>query len=535
MFRAIYAAMVMLSISVQAQTGFSVSIEEINFRQAPGLQSYVTGQDEAGRWLFVGGRTDGLHLRRPFESFLTAGNNTSIFLLDPYSDSLWSAPLISLPALFAEQLQSTNMEFYQRGQMLYIIGGYSYSPTAGDHITHPYLAAIDVDGVSNAIRKGQPIAPYIRQIQDNRMQVTGGYLGYLDSVFYLVGGQKFMGRYNPMGPTHGPGFVQEYTNAIRAFRIEDDGITLKIAQYNETIDSMELHRRDYNMSPTYLQGGEPGFTVYSGVFQYTADVPWLNTVDISSSGYQPRPAFNQYLNQYHTAHLPMYSESADMMQTVFFGGISRYTLDPVTGQLTDDQQVPFVSTISSIIRYANDSAVETKLPVSMPGLLGTSAEFIPHKDAPYLNHDVLDMDKINGRTLVGYIYGGIESDAPNIFFVNDGSQSRATNRCFQVFVTPDAPTGQQPVALTGNHIFRFSIQPNPADSQVSAEFWTPGDLPILLLVADLQGRPVKMYDLGTPAKGLYRQQLQLGSLAKGQYFVTLQSGNFHNTIRLVLQ
>jgi hypothetical protein len=367
------------------------------------------------------------------------------------------------------------------------------------------------------------------------MQVTGGYLGYMDSVFYLVGGQKFMGRYNPMGPTHGPGFVQEYTNAIRTFSINDDGTTLAIGRYSETIDSLELHRRDYNMSPTYLQGGKPGFTVYSGVFQYNADLPWLNTVDISASGYQARPAFNQYLNQYHTAHLPMYSQSADKMQTVFFGGISRYTLDPITGLLTDDQQVPFVNTISSVTRYANDSVVEARLPISMPGLLGASAEFIPHKDAPYLDHHILDMDAISGRTLVGYIYGGIESDAPNIFFVNDGTQSRATNRCFAVFVSPDAPTGQQAVALTGEHIFRFAVKPNPADSQVSAEFWTPGDLPIQLQITDMNGRPVKLYDLGTPSKGIYRQQLALGSLAKGQYFVTLQSGNYHKTIRLLLQ
>ena len=72
------------------------------------------------------------------------------------------------------------------------------------------------------IINGEAITSFFRQISHPKMAVTGGYVGYLDSVVYLAGGQYFEGRYNPMGPDHGPGFTQEYTNEIRKFKIEDE-------------------------------------------------------------------------------------------------------------------------------------------------------------------------------------------------------------------------------------------------------------------------------------------------------------------------
>ena len=224
------------------------------------------------------------------------------YVIDPVTQQVWSASISTLPQALFEQLQSTNMEFVQRGETLYVIGGYGYSPTASDHITYPNLTAIDLPGAMDAIRNGETIAPFFRQIIDPRMEVTGGQLGRIADHFFLVGGQRFIGRYNPMGPDFGPGFVQEYTNAIRKFRIDDDGTNMTIADYTEVVDTMELHRRDYNMVPQVFPDGSKGYTVFSGVFQYAADVPWLNTVDINGSGWNVVPVFEQLLNQYHTAH-----------------------------------------------------------------------------------------------------------------------------------------------------------------------------------------------------------------------------------------
>ncbi|MEO8068951.1 MAG: hypothetical protein ABI599_14735 [Flavobacteriales bacterium] len=279
-----------------------VVLQEITVPGMPGLHSFAWGQ-HADQWFLIGGRTDGLHRRQPPFAFLAADNNTSAYVVDPVTLQVWSAPIPSLPQAMIEQLQSTNMEFEQRGNTLYCVGGYGYSPTALDHITYPNLTAIDLPGVMDAIRNAQPIAAHFRQITDTRLEVTGGQMRLIGDRFYLVGGQRFIGRYNPMGPDFGPGFIQEYSNAIRRFDIDDDGVNLALADYWTHVDTVNLHRRDYNMLPQVFPDGSEGLTVFSGVFQYASDVPWLNTVDIVDTNYTVVPVFEQLLNQYHTAHV----------------------------------------------------------------------------------------------------------------------------------------------------------------------------------------------------------------------------------------
>ena len=307
------------NLSVQSQTleEFDISIEEITIECIPGLQSYVVGTYD-NKWLFIGGRTDGLHQRQPFAAFQAADNNVMAYVVDPVENECYSASLSALPQSMYEQLQSTNMEYEQRDNMLYITGGYGYSATENDHHTYPNLCAVTVPDLMNAIIDGESITPFFRQITDARLQVTGGYLDRLGDTYYLAGGQQFEGLYNPMGPTHGPGFYQDYTDAIKKFEIVDDGTNLSIANYSEWVDSVNLHRRDYNMSPQIFPNGEHGFTLFSGVFQHDADLPWLNTVDLVDTGYTPRNDFKQYLNQYHSAHLPIWDGTNQAMHTVFF-------------------------------------------------------------------------------------------------------------------------------------------------------------------------------------------------------------------------
>lgn len=41
--------------------------------------------------------------------------------------------------------------------------------------------------------------------------------------------------------------------------------------------------------------------------------------------------------------------------------------------------------------------------------------------------------------MVGYIYGGIESTQPNIFFSNTGTQSWSSSKIFEVYIDPSKP------------------------------------------------------------------------------------------------
>lgn len=398
----------------------------------PALQSFAWGTHD-GRWFLIGGRTDGLHRRQPPFAFLSSGNNLSAYVVDPLTHEVWSATLDALPQSLLEQLQSTNMEFDQRGGTLYCIGGYGYSVTASDHITYPNLAAIDLAGVMDAIQTGGPISPWFRQITDDRMEVTGGQLRLINDRFHLVGGQRFIGRYNPQGPDFGPGFIQEYTNAVRRFDIADDGVELSIEDYWEHVDTVNLHRRDYNMLPQIFSDGSEGLTVFSGVFQYAEDVPWLNTVDIRDTSITVVPGFEQLLNQYHTAHVGLYHAGPGRMRSLFFGGMARYHFD-TEGVLMDDMNVPFVNTISAVQRDSTGELTEA-IVGSMPALLGASAEFIPWPGTPQNMSGILFEHEFVGDTVVlGHIVGGIESTAANIFFINTGAESQASSRILRAML-----------------------------------------------------------------------------------------------------
>lgn len=158
-----------------------------------GLHSFAFAQFD-GKWLLIGGRTDGLHGRRPFEAFLEKDNNTSIVVIDPKTKESWISTVNNLPSALTEQLQSTNMQFIQQEKTLYLIGGYGYSKTRRDHLTHDKLTAVKVDGLISAVRNGKSIGSYFRQISGETFAVAGGQIGRIGDTFYMVGGQKFDGR-----------------------------------------------------------------------------------------------------------------------------------------------------------------------------------------------------------------------------------------------------------------------------------------------------------------------------------------------------
>ena len=153
------------------------------------------------------------------------------------------------------------------------------------------------------------------------MAVTGGRLAKINDTFLLAGGQRFEGRYNPHGPDHGPGFVQEYTNEIRKFMIEYENDTPVIKNYSAIKDTINLHRRDYNLVPQVFKNDELGFTMFSGVFQYEEDIPFTSFVDIVEGSHKVSKGFDQKFNHYHSAVLPIYDKASAAMYSVFFGGI----------------------------------------------------------------------------------------------------------------------------------------------------------------------------------------------------------------------
>jgi len=518
-----------------AQTApFHIAIEPMNISGLGGLQAYAWGQHN-GKWLIIGGRLDGLHRRQPFAAFDVAGHNNQLIVVDPVAQQKWTAPLSSLPIGLQEQLSSTNMEFFQEGNYLYLVGGYGYSNTSADHITYPNLSAVKVPDVINAVINGTSFATNFRQITDTMFAVTGGYLNKINNTFYLTGGQKFIGRYNPMGPTHGPGFVQIYTNASRKFTIFDNGVTLSVTHLPAIVDAANLHRRDYNVVPQIMPTGQEGLTAFSGVFQVGVDLPYLNCVNIDSTGHTVNNAFSQYYNHYHCAHIPIYSASNNEMHTVFFGGIAQY-YDSL-GILVQDNNVPFVKTIARVTRDASGTMAEYKLPIAMPTLLGAGSEFIPINTLPHYSNEVFKLDNFTAdTTLVGYIYGGISSTAANIFFTNTGTQSSASSQIFKVFVIKNSTVGIHELNTHSIGTLQMQVYPNPNNGNFMVKFNLRDKGEVKLTISDASGKLIENTVLKNLQAGGNTYSKRIKNLINGGiYYITIETTYEKATQKIIVE
>lgn len=510
--------------TIQSQDAFSVSLNPIEISGVGGLQSFVVGQHQ-GKWLVMGGRLDGLHRRQPWASFDLAGHNDRIWVIDPITDQSWVSEMTTLPVSIQEQLRSTNMEFYQDDEQLYVIGGYGFSVQADDHITFPSMVAVDVPQVIDAIVNDGDLTPFFRQISDENMAVTGGYLERIGNMFYLVGGQRFDGRYNPMDM---PTFTQEYTDAIRRFLIEDDGTNLNIVWQEEWNDAENLHRRDFNVLPQIMPNGNEGLTAFSGVFQPDADIPFLDCVNITESGYAVQADFSQYYNHYHCASIPLFSESAMNMHTLFFGGIAQYYESQ--GELVMDDAVPFVKTIARVTRSADGTMTEYKLPIEMPALLGSGAEFIPLQGLGLFTNGVIDLDALLltevDSVLIGHIYGGIESSDLNIFFINDGTQSEASSTVFEVYLKDEVLSTSPELNSQSNSPMRMQLYPNAQIGILYVDLMLPEPCEVMITLSDTSGRSIaeKTFPKSRTVKGENGLSLQASDMLLGNiYIVTARS------------
>jgi hypothetical protein len=97
----------------------------------PTLHSFAKAQWD-GKWLLLGGRTNGLHgfTHSGLANFPPAFQNREIWVIDPVQRQAWHRSLEdSASGLTREQIDSlsvTNNQFYQTGEQLYLSGGYGF-------------------------------------------------------------------------------------------------------------------------------------------------------------------------------------------------------------------------------------------------------------------------------------------------------------------------------------------------------------------------------------------------------------------------
>jgi hypothetical protein len=280
-----------------------------------------------------------------------------------------------------------------------------------------------------------------------------------------------------------------------------------------------------------LQGGVPAYTIYSGVFRTDLDLPYLNAITITSSEFYEEPNFLQYLNHYHCAVMPVYHQAENRMHTLFFGGMAQYTLDS-TGTLLQDNNVPFVRAVTDVQRDSSGNLSEVPLPISMSGLKGAGAEFVPASGINIQHDEVIVLSgNETDSLLLGYIIGGIDSDAPNVFWINDGSQSRADNGIIEVWYYPEN-------ALK-NPIFKQNLNlrayPCPVNDHVFIELNLHKSGDVNLKLINSTGKVIAQRKLIDQNPGALKTEFEFKKgLDSGVYLLQIESPEGNTIMRLLV-
>ena len=435
---------------------FTVSVEEADFSLPSGLHSFAYAVYN-GKWLFICGRTNGIHTFDPDNNFPALDQNTVIYLVDPVTKTTISrslaAPTAGLTQAQIDTLSVTSPQFYTSGSTLYITGGYGIDTITGAFTTKDTLTAINLPGLMHWMIEpvfGETAADYIRQIHHSIFQVAGGYMNQFPGhATLLVMGQNFAGFY-----TDGSNGI--YSEKIRRFNIIDDGVNLSVNVRSSIpkLHETSLRRRDLNVVPILFHKSgryRTELIAFSGVFTPLGGI-WTVPVVIAADGKTKvkdpafhHNAFKQGMNNYICPTAGLYSKATHNMYSLFFGGLSYGYF--VGRNFITDAEIPFINQITTIQYdkhgHFSQYLMEAEYPVilstgSNPGnplLFGANAVFIPSAEVLKYGKEVLNYDSLVGPTVIGHIVGGIQSTLPN---TNVASDSTASAHIFIVTLTPTA-------------------------------------------------------------------------------------------------
>ena len=149
-------------------------IQSADFAQSPPTAAYPDGL-----WLVFGGRTNGLHnfTTSSVTNFPPDFQNQDIFVINPVNWQTWSVPWSQsgVPLAMSNSLSSADQEFYQRGDTLYTVGGYSVPDTVdvtgNTTANSTTVTVVDATGLAIGQYVSGPGIPLFDQ-NSNPLQVT---------------------------------------------------------------------------------------------------------------------------------------------------------------------------------------------------------------------------------------------------------------------------------------------------------------------------------------------------------------------------
>lgn len=435
-------------VLAESSVPFSLTIKQADFSLPSGLQAYAKAIYN-GKWVLLAGRTNGLHgFSNHGNAFPPAFQNTDVFIVDPSTGCVRSHSLTGCNAELSQSevdaLSVTMPQFFQKGKMLYLVGGYGIDTATGQMETKSTLTAVDLEKLIDWAEGGSSTAKSaIRQVDDPFLQVTGGALfqNSDQDPFLLILGQNFSGLYrdNSNGV---------YTKQIRPFWLNDEGGTLTLTPISSKTSFDEYRRRDLNVAPVIYEN-QPAYIAFSGVFTLSEGI-WTVPIAIFPDGSSLEPnsglpdTFCQAMSHYNCANFGLYSTESQDMYAIFAGGMSYgYFSD---GIFYTDPDIPFLNQVTAIkidqkgnfTQYLmNGEYPFIPSTGSNPGnqlLFGSDACFFPAAGIPSLPNGVIQLDSLGSTpTLIGYIVGGIMSTLPS---TNSESDSTSSPYIFTVELIP---------------------------------------------------------------------------------------------------
>lgn len=426
---------------------FTISIEQTPMVLNAGFHSGASAIYKR-QWVFLAGRTNGLHGFAPTDNFPPSKQNTVIYVIDFEKQTVYSRDITDASSGLSQQqideLSVTSPQSFQNGKTLYMCGGYGVETATGDFNTKTTLTAINLSKLIKWVkeRKGS-VAKAIRQTSSPWMQVTGGYMQLINNHLQglLIFGQNFTGQYNP-STSNGA-----YTQQVRCFQIIDNGRKLYVQPRSSESPNPSYRRRDLNVVPI-IRDNQQALVALSGVFTLSTGiwtVPVLIEDDGSTSMANPNnpSTFKQGMNNYVSASTSLYSKSSKDMFIILLGGISYGYYEG--GVFETDSEFPFINQLTTVkIDSDNDFSqylMNNQYPfIPVPGSsppasfrFGAGAFLMPNTNLPAYPNRVFALDDIDRPTILGYVVGGIMSKVAN---TTSRADSTASPYIFSVILTP---------------------------------------------------------------------------------------------------
>ncbi len=164
--------------------------------------------------------------------------NLEIILVDMDQKRATAFSSGNLEGILGEHMAASGLAYFQKGNTLYLMGGYGYSETHRQYMTFPYLTAIEMKETIAALLNGENPVAHFYQICDERIAIFDGILDYNGDEFFLING-RYAYKLQPFD--NEPYYFEESREGeAHTFRIDGKLKQLQLKDFKTWYDAGEL-------------------------------------------------------------------------------------------------------------------------------------------------------------------------------------------------------------------------------------------------------------------------------------------------------